>query len=92
MGRPTKGIADFAPALAVEVVSPSNSAVDIQRRINEWLTAGTDLVWVIYPEERQAYVYRSRTDVRSLTEQDSLDGGQLLPGLSIPLTIIFADL
>ena len=40
------------------------------------------LVWVVYPEQRQVYIYDSPTQIRVLTTDDTLDGGTVLPGSS----------
>ena len=46
------GYIELAPDLAVEVVSPSDSTMEIQEKVADWLRAGTRLVWVIYPATR----------------------------------------
>jgi Uma2 family endonuclease len=46
-----------APMLAVEVVSPSNTASDLERKVNQYLSAGGQEVWLLYPETRRLYVY-----------------------------------
>ena len=65
--RVPKGEAwDMVPDLAVEVVSPSNGAAEIAGKIRDYFQTGTTLVWVIYPETRQVYVYTSVSDVQHL--------------------------
>jgi Uma2 family endonuclease len=81
----------MVPDLAVEVVSPSNGAAEIAGKIHDYFQTGTTLVWVIYPETRQVYVYTSVSDVRILLEAAELDGGDLLPGFHIPLYRSFED-
>lgn len=87
---PARGFWKGAPDLAVEVLSPSNSAAEIQGKVLEYLDAGARLVWVIDPETRTATVYRSRAEIRLLTGADSLDGGDVLPGFRLPLAELFA--
>ena len=80
---------ELAPDLAVEVVSPTNSADEIMRKLHEYLDAGVRLVWVIYPAWRLIYVYHSADSVRILTEAGTLDGGDVLPGFRVPLSELF---
>lgn len=77
------------PDLAVEVVSPSNSAAGIQRKVIEYFQAGSSQVWIVHPETRTVVVHRSETEARVLREGDHLEGGDLLPGLDVPLSKIF---
>lgn len=80
-----------APELAVEVVSPSNGAADIQAKVSEYVAAGAEIVWVIYPETRTVVVYDSPDAARFLSEDAILTGGELLPELRIPVSEIFRD-
>ena len=77
------------PDLMVEVVSPHDLAEDIIERINEYFSAGTKLMWVIYPTLRLIYIYESPFQVRILRESDDLDGGTVLPGFRIPIASLF---
>lgn len=79
-----------APDLAVEIVSPSNTATETQRKVLEYLAAGSRLVWVVDPETRSVSAYRSRVDARLLGEGDALDGGDVLPGFHLTLEELFA--
>jgi Uma2 family endonuclease len=76
----TDDFADFAPDLAVEVLSPSDRNRQVLDRVGDYLDAGTRLVWVVDPRRRQAAVYRSLSDVRHLNSTDTLDGEDVLPG------------
>lgn len=80
---------DFAPDLAVEVLSPSDRASDVLEKINEYLRAGTKIVWVIDPKSKTALVYRSDGSIRRLTKEDELDGEDVVPGFRCPLDKIF---
>jgi Uma2 family endonuclease len=82
---------EVVPDLAVEVVSPSNTAADVVKKLGEYFRAGVRLVWVIYPEERLIYAYRSPTDVRILGPGDDLDGEPVLPGVSLPVRELFGE-
>ncbi|MCQ3933256.1 MAG: hypothetical protein DPW16_22650 [Chloroflexi bacterium] len=84
-----------APNLAVEVVSPSNlrNWGDFMDKIIAYLQHGTEMVWVVFPEKLRIDVYRLEADgsfnVRILTIEDTLEGGDVLPGLSIPVREVF---
>ena len=58
-------------------------------KVEEWLQAGTRLVWVLYPATRSAKVYRSLEEVQDLSEDDSLDGGQVIPGFTCNIGDLF---
>ena len=76
-----KGFFPGAPDLAVEIVSPSDRASEIQAKVFDYLDAGARLVWVVYPEPRTVAVHRMRAEARFLTEGDALDGGGRPSGL-----------
>jgi Uma2 family endonuclease len=83
---------EMAPDLAVEVVSPGDTARQMRRKANQYLAAGTRLVWVIYPEDHGVDVYQPDHDPRSLKVGDTLDGADVLLGFSLPVKEIFATL
>ena len=83
---------EFAPNLAVEVVSPSNTAQEIDDKIKEYFETGVELVWVIYPRHRRIYVYESASQARVLGETDELDGGKVLPGFRLSIAALFDPL
>ncbi len=78
-----------APDLAIEVVSPGDSYSDVEEKITDWLAAGTRMVVVVNPKKRSVSVYRSSTDIAILLEEQTLDGGDVVPGWSIPVRQIF---
>jgi Uma2 family endonuclease len=79
-----------APDLAVEVVSPNDTVSEVEEKVAEWLEARTGMVWVVSPKLKTVTVYRSLTDIVTLTEKDMLDGGEVVPGFQIPVADIFA--
>ncbi|HWC06290.1 MAG TPA: Uma2 family endonuclease [Gemmatimonadota bacterium] len=85
------GFGRLAPDLAIEIVSPSNTATEILGKVEDYLEAGTRLVWVVEPHRRSVTVYRSRNEIRLLGEGDELDGYDTLPGFSLQVSKIFAD-
>ena len=79
-----------APDLAVEVVSPGDTVNEVDQKVTEWLEAGASMVWVINPKPKTITVYRSLTDIITLTEKHTLEGGEVVPGFQIPVAEIFA--
>jgi Uma2 family endonuclease len=90
--RPTAPIPALAPDLAVEVLSHSNRPGEMTLKRQDYFAAGVLLVWEIDPDSRTVDVYTSPTDVDRLTEADTLDGGTVLPGFTLPLLQLFAQL
>ena len=87
----TEGYWDGAPDLAVEVNSPSDTVREVEKKVMEWLEHGTRLVWVVSSKLHTVTVYRSLTDIITLTEKDTLEGGDVIPGFHIPISEIFAE-
>jgi Uma2 family endonuclease len=80
---------DILPELMVEVVSTHDLVEELMERLDEYWTAGTQLVWVVYPTQRLIYVYESPRQVRVLGVDDELDGGAVLPGMRLPIGSLF---
>ncbi len=79
-----------APDLAVEVVSPDDSHVEVEEKVFDWLDAGTKMVLAVSPRRRSVTLYRSQSDITILTGTDVLDGGDVVPGFQLTLREIFA--
>lgn len=82
--------ATSAPDLAVEVMSPSNTTREMEKKVALYFAAGARAVWVFNPKKRTAAVYTSPTDVKVLSEQETLEGGEVLPGFRLELSKLFA--
>lgn len=81
---------ECSPNLAIEVISPSNTALEIETKRHEYFAAGVELVWVVYPNQRTIHVYDSLTTCRILNERDELDGGKVLPGFKVKIADLFS--
>ena len=79
---------ELAPDLAVEVISPSNVDSDLHLKIRQLLRAGTQLIWVVYPESKSVDVHTA-SGATTLEVNDSLSGGDVLPGFEIRVGDIF---
>jgi len=89
---PTEPVPTLAPDLAVEVLSPGNTPAEMQRKRIEYFSAGVLLVWIVDPDTRSVAVYTTADQPTILSETDTLDGGNVLPGFSLPLRDLFAEL
>jgi Uma2 family endonuclease len=77
-----RGFWPGAPDLAVEVVSPGDTYTEVEEKVHNWLNAGTRMVLVVNPRTRTLAVSTSHHDVMRMTEADTLDGGEVLPGFT----------
>ncbi|MBM3239662.1 Uma2 family endonuclease [Candidatus Poribacteria bacterium] len=77
------------PDLAVEVVSPTDKVYDVQEKALEYLDAGTKMVWVIEPIAKTVTVYRSPSDIKILTPNDTLTGEEVIKGFQCAVSEIF---
>lgn len=78
-----------APDLAVEVVSPDDTAAEVKSKVSEYFEAGAKAVWIIYPDSREVVVFRSARESVVLSEQDTLDGGEVIPGFTCRVAELF---
>ena len=86
---PEDGFIEGAPDLAVEIVSPSESATALDRKIRQYLQAGTQVVWVVHRKTREVHVFEAPGTSRYLTEEDALEAPALLPGFSVQVKDLF---
>jgi len=77
------------PDLAVEIKSPDDTYTELRLKAAYYLANGSETVWLGYPEKRMVEVSRKGSDVEILLESDTIDGGDLLPGFSLPVRDIF---
>lgn len=78
--------------LAVEVISPSNTRREMERKLGDYFAAGVVIVWLVYPKTREVVVYSSPNSSATLRGEDVLDGGVVLPGFSVSVAQLFAEL
>lgn len=87
----SKSYLDVAPELVVEVMSPDDTWSALMEKLDEYFTCGVKAVWVADPRTRQVYVYHSVTNIERFAEKDTLTGGDILPGFSVPIAELFAN-
>ncbi len=80
-----------APDLAVELVSPGDTAEEVQAKVNDYLQAGTRLIWVMYQKLRTVVVH-TPSGSQTVDINGILDGGDVLPDLKLSVRDIFAIL
>jgi Uma2 family endonuclease len=73
----------LAPDLAVEVPSPSDRMASALGKVSLYLQAGVEIVWLVDPAKRTIIVFTGDDNPVTLGEEDTLDGGNVLPGFSI---------
>jgi Uma2 family endonuclease len=85
-----KGAVPQMPDLAIEIKSPDDSLREMRDRADYYLANGSRMVWLAYPDKRIVEVY-TLDDILILTEDDILDGGDVLPGFKMSVRDVFAD-
>jgi Uma2 family endonuclease len=76
-----------APDMAIEVVSPRDTAAHLKRKVDAYLQGGSKAVWVVFPDSRSVMVHTSRLCAR--VESQPANRGPLLPGFSTPVSTFF---
>jgi Uma2 family endonuclease len=80
---------EVVPDIATEVTSPTDLADELIAKIHEYFHAGVRLVWVVYPQVAQVYVYESPTRVHILERGQILNAGDVLPGFQLAVADLF---
>lgn len=82
---PPGSILGMVPDLAVEILSPTNTKKEMARKRREYFIGGARQVWEVDPKKRTVRVYTAPDESLLLREDDTLDGGTLLPGFSVSI-------
>ncbi len=83
------GFVPFAPDLAVEIVSPNDRPNEVHDKVDQYLAAGTGLVWVLWPKTSSVSVFGPGGANGQFGSEDELDGGEVLPGFSVRIADLF---
>ena len=89
---PTEPIPDVAPNLAVEVLSAGNTPGEMARKRQDYFTTGAQVVWQVDPHARTVQVFTAPEQSTVLHETQTLEGGTVLPGFTLPLQELFSEL
>ncbi len=84
------GFLRVVPDLVIEIISPSERAVEVEAKIERYLAFGVPLVWTLIPRELRVMVHETGRTPRTLESIDHLDGGDILPGFSVRVAELFA--
>jgi Uma2 family endonuclease len=88
---PAGSYLEVAADLAVEVISPSNTKREMTTKLQEYFSAGSRLVWYVYPQQREVHVFTSPDTCTVLPESETLTGGEVLPGFELSLSKLFSQ-
>ena len=86
---PAEPVPAIAPDLAVEVLSAGNTKREMERKLDDYFSAGVRRVWFIDPTTESATIYESRQKPQNVSLSDSLTGGDVLPGFELSLQLLF---
>ncbi len=88
-GGVPEGFMPLSPDLAVEIVSPADTANEVHEKVRSYLESGVRLVWVLWPRHRAVSVYSEGDGYRELGSEDELEGGEVLPGFRVKVSQLF---
>ena len=88
-GQVPSGDLHVAPDLVVEVLSPGNSAIELEAKLDEYLDAGVAMVWIVNPEGRTIRAYRSNGTTRLYRANDVIENESILPGFKMVVEEVF---
>lgn len=89
--RGSRKLPQLVPDLAIEVLSEGNTPKEMSRKLDDYFNAGVRLVWFVNPRKRTVEVFSGRTSSKTLHKDETLTGGKVLSGFSLPLNELFAD-
>jgi Uma2 family endonuclease len=81
----------MAPDLAVEILSKGNTKKEMARKLREYFGAGTRLVWYVDVKKQAVDAFTSPYDRAQLGVDDTLDGGDVVPGFRLPIRELFVE-
>lgn len=84
-----EGFWTIAPDLAIEVVSPTETAEEIREKVRDFLVAGTSIVWVVYPRSREVIVHLPNGTAQTYDENAVLTSPTILPNFSCTVAELF---
>ncbi len=88
-GKLPKGSLRVPPDLCVEVISPTNTAGAVEVKVQLYLSAGVQLVWVVFPETRSVHARRPDGSATIYNEQQDITAEGILPGFMCPVREFF---
>lgn len=89
--RPTEAYWPTAPDLVVEVLSPNDRRSEVLEKIEMWLTAGSQLVWLVDGSAERIEVFDAKSGASPRIETQTLDGGDVVPGFRCDVSDVFSE-
>jgi Uma2 family endonuclease len=86
---PKKQPWNIIPDLTIEVISETDRAEDVLSKTRHYLQSGVRAVWLVFPSLEVIHIYETFSQIRVLTKDDILDGGNVIPGFQLPLATLF---
>lgn len=83
------GAVPYMPDLAVEIKSPNDTNVGLRKKAAYYLDNGALMVWLVNPDKRIIEIYQPDADIQVLTLEDTIDGGDVLPGFTLAVRDVF---
>ncbi|CAN5185226.1 hypothetical protein BH23CHL1_BH23CHL1_21610 [soil metagenome] len=80
---------ELVPDFVVEVISPLERPGQITTKLLTYLNAGVQVVWYVDPENKSVTIHAANEPPRTLTTDDEIDGGEVLPGFRVPVAAFF---
>lgn len=87
-----EGYWETMPSIVIEVRSKNDSAAEIHRKVQDYLAAGVEVVWIADPFAKTVHEHRRDRPVREFSEQETLTVDDVIPGFALPLAKVFAPL
>lgn len=84
-----KGFFHGAPDLAIEVLSPSDRIIEVEDKIQQWLTAGCRQVWIVSPTRQTITIHQNSAQPQVLHPNDDIQSPDLLPGFRVKVKDLF---
>ncbi len=81
----------FFPVIAIEIISPSDQAEELEIKVKEYLVEGVKSVWCIFPKLKQVKIYNSLKQITTCIEDDICDTSNIIPCFSITVNELFKD-
>ena len=81
---------DQVPSFLIEIISPSNSVIEIEKKIHDYFQAGVKIIWIVYPELKLVKIYSSPKSVLICTDKDDCNTGSIIPDFHITVEEIFS--
>ncbi|AFZ50250.1 Uma2 family endonuclease [Dactylococcopsis salina] len=79
----------LCPNFVIELRSPTDKLIDVQNKMQEYLDNGTELGWLINPQDQQVEIYRQNQGIEVLDQPDFLSGEEVLPNFQLDLRAIW---